>query len=64
MTQPNGPQFQRPRLKPTPADQISDDFKAVGEAIKGVVHDKFNDQPKQRPRLKTNESVHGEWKGK
>ena len=53
MTQLNGPQFQRPRLKPTPADQISDDFKAVGEAIKGVVHDKFNNQPKQRPVLKT-----------
>ena len=55
MTQLNGPQFQRPRLKSVPADQISDDFKAVGEAIKGVVHDKFNNQPKQRPTLKTKE---------
>jgi hypothetical protein len=55
MTQLNGPQFQRPRLKSVPADQISDDFKAVGEAIKGAVHDKFNNQPKQRPTLKIKE---------
>ena len=43
----------RPRLKATPADEISDDFKAVGEAIKGVVHSKFGNQPTQRPVLKT-----------
>ena len=43
----------RPRLKATPADEISDDFKAVGEAIKGVVHSKFGNQQSQRPVLKT-----------
>jgi hypothetical protein len=43
----------RPVLKATPADEISDDFKAVGEAIKGVVHSKFGNQPTQRPVLKT-----------
>ena len=43
----------RPRLKATPADEISDDFKAVGEAIKGVVHSKFGNQPTQRPVIKT-----------
>ena len=35
------------------ADEISDDFKAVGEAIKGVVHSKFGNQQSQRPVLKT-----------
>jgi hypothetical protein len=43
----------RPRLQTTTADQVSDDFKAVGEAIKGVVHNKFGNQPSQRPILKT-----------
>ena len=53
MTQLNGPQFQRPRLKSVSADEISDDFKTLGETIKASVHKTFNNQPKQRPTLKT-----------